>query len=159
MKQLLLLRHAEAQLAVPGGSDAERVLTDEGTLEALQAAQCLRTADVRLDAVLVSDARRTLQTAQILTNHLKLRIAADPQAALYLAAPQTLLQALRQCNEQHRTVLLIGHNPGISELAQLLTGSDAPLTLRTAGLCQIVLPAKPWKDLEPAAARTFAILR
>jgi phosphohistidine phosphatase SixA len=159
MRQLLLLRHAEAEPAAPGGADALRPLTEHGRDEAAQAADCLGSAGLRIDALLVSGARRTEETAAIVVGRLGLRVPVERQTALYLAAPWGLLQALCRCDDRLRTVLLIGHNPGISEFARQLIDGDETVSLRTAGLCQIVLPSIPWRELGPAMARTFAILR
>jgi phosphohistidine phosphatase SixA len=66
---------------------------------------------------------------------LSLPMDADPM--LYLASPDVLLHSLQDYRPEAPNVLLIGHNPGISELVQQLTGSEPPILLRTAGLCQI----------------------
>jgi phosphohistidine phosphatase len=107
----------------------------------------------------VSSARRTVETARILTARLGLKVPIETREALYLAAPAGLLETLCHCGEQLRTVLLVGHNPGISEFACQLIDSDHTVSLTTAGLCQIVLPGIPWRALGPGMARTFAILR
>lgn len=155
MKQLLLLRHGEAQVAA-GSKDFDRALTLQGRGEVTQAIDCILRAALRVDATLVSPARRTRETAAIVHAALKVRIDYEP--TLYLGAPDTLLQAVHRCRTDALSLLLVGHNPGISELAQQLT-ADHDIALRTAGLCCITLPAATWREVEMASANSMALLR
>jgi phosphohistidine phosphatase len=157
MKQLLLLRHAQAESASSGLKDFERPLSERGRSEVIEAAACITRSGVTIDAALVSPARRTQETLDIIDSALHLtQILYEP--ALYLGEPQVLLRILQRCRAELRTVLLVGHNPGISELAQQLT-ADAHTVLRTAGLCSITLPQDSWRELAMASASAFSLLR
>ena len=118
------------------------------------------------DLVMVSSARRTLQTLAALEPWDKPpRI--EPMDALYLAPASDLLEALRQVAPTFRCVLLVGHNPGLHDLALLLAGAPAVTTdkqvQRLAGgypsgaLCEFSV-AVPWTDLGDSGARLTRFL-
>jgi phosphohistidine phosphatase len=159
VKQLLLLRHAEAEPAPPGAKDFDRLLTARGRLEALAAAETLAAAHLTIDEILVSPARRARETADIFARRLKLAIAPGVVAELYLAPPDVMLGILEHCSVTSDTILLIGHNPGISELAhQLHAGSDSS-GLRTAGLCQLTFAHDRWQGIGGQRASGYRLLR
>jgi len=159
MRQLILLRHGEAQTAPPGGSDWERPLTAQGRTEVQDAAQAIAQAHLDIERVLVSTARRTLETAGIIIERLRIAKAAEQLEALYLAAPMGLLQALTRCSAGCRTVMVIGHNPGLSELACRLTAGEQPFSLRTAGVCLLSFASEGWRDLAADIAASSKVLR
>jgi phosphohistidine phosphatase len=160
MKRLLLLRHANAEPAVAGTEDIDRHLSPRGRAEALDAADRIARAGLRCDALLVSPALRTRETATIVAAELDLPLRLTIEPDLYPGDPATLLRSLRRCLASYATVLIVGHNPGISELAQRFKQSPPPLELQTAGLCLISFPADAhWGELRPALAADFALLR
>jgi len=159
MKRLLLLRHAHAEDARSGIADIDRPLSPRGRAEALEAAQRIASARVRCDALLVSPALRTRETASIVAAQLD--IAARPRldATLYLADADTLLSALHHGGGLARTLLLVAHNPGISELAQRFRPKPAPVELKTAGMCLVSFASKTdWRELQPELATAFKLL-
>jgi phosphohistidine phosphatase len=159
VKQLLLLRHAEAKPAPSGASDSDRALTEHGRRQALGAAAAIAAAGLKVDEALVSPAQRTRETASIVIRGLGLGIPITHIAALYLAAPEVMLRALQACRAQTHTVLLIAHNPGLSELAQELAGDTQAIVLRTAGLCHLTLPQQSWEEIGTVPASACEVLR
>jgi phosphohistidine phosphatase len=159
MRRLLLLRHGEAENAAPGGNDFERALTGDGRAEVQAAADVIAKTGLPIDRVLVSPARRTLETASIIAAQVRLARPPEPQQKLYLAQPLGLVQALEHCQASARTVLLIGHNPGLSELAERLTAGDEPVSLRTAGICLLSFNSDGWRDLAADVADECRLLR
>jgi phosphohistidine phosphatase len=159
VKQLLLLRHAEAQPASPHIKDFDRILTERGRQEAAQAADALAAARLTIDEILVSPSRRTRETADSVMHRLGLRMPARAVAELYLAAPGVMLETLEGCQVTSSTVLLIAHNPGISELARQLGGGSGGLSLRTAGLCHLSLAQDRWDDIGSERASAWQLLR
>ncbi|MFC7551693.1 SixA phosphatase family protein [Pseudoroseomonas wenyumeiae] len=122
-------------------------------------AAVMRDLGLAPDAVLVSSARRTLQTLEALSPLLDSPII-EPMDDLYLAPWERMLQTLRGIPETVRSVLLIGHNPGMHDLALALAGHEAmergtaPGTKRLAGgyptaaLAEFAV-ATPWAELAP----------
>jgi phosphohistidine phosphatase len=160
MKRLLLLRHANAEPADAGTEDIDRHLSARGRSEALDAAECIARAGLRCDALLVSPALRTRETATIVAAELNLPPGLTIEPDLYTGDPAALLRPLGRCPERYATVMIVGHNPGISELAQRFKQNPPPVELRTAGLCVISFPGDtPWDQLRPKVASDFTLLR
>ncbi len=161
-RQLLLLRHAKATASDPGpagdANDHARDLADSGRHDASAMGRIMRRQSLRPDMALVSSARRTVRTWEMLGRF------DDPQPALlvsdrlYLAEPPELLAAIRSVPDAVRTLLVIGHNPGLHQLALQLAGDAAPSSLR-AGLntCTMVRLAadQSWTEL---GGKTLAVL-
>ena len=124
-RRLILLRHAQA-IAAPAGdfsteADLARPLSPSGKAAALRCGQWLRHNALLPDVILCSPALRTRQTMQGMLEGLE---AATPEAVLrpdiYEAEPSALLACLQTAPAPAMTVMLIGHNPGISKLAHQL---------------------------------------
>lgn len=118
MRELLLLRHAEAMVADPGGRDIERPLSLHGERQAHAVGMWLAERAAP-DAVLCSPARRAQMTFDALARSLPVR------APLFLpgihgATPGDLLTLVGNHAPEARQVLLIGHNPGLEQLLALL---------------------------------------
>ncbi len=117
-KTLLLMRHAHADWPEKG-VDFDRPLTSQGENAARESANWLAQNAFFPDFMLVSAAYRTVATATILQPILKMP-ALEFEPTLYNAAAETVLSLVRHLPETARTVLLLGHNPGIPALAFLL---------------------------------------
>jgi phosphohistidine phosphatase len=132
MRQLLLLRHAKSSWEDPNLSDHDRPLDPEGQ----SATQSVRVAIARLELmpqlVLVSSARRTRETLDLLqplAGSPRIRHSSD----LYLANPRQILDALVEVPSHTGSVLVIGHNPGLHDLAMMLAGAHAMSMGREGG--------------------------
>jgi phosphohistidine phosphatase len=156
---LLLLRHAEAEAAHPGLADMDRPLSVRGRAEALDAADCIVAAELRVDTLLVSPALRTRETASIVAAKLDIGDAPHIEPTLYLGAPDALLLPVQRCAADTQTVLLVGHNPSLSVLAQEFMGGRQRIELRPAGLCRIEFEHQTWPEVRPEAAVAFSVLR
>ena len=124
MHQLLLLRHAKSSWDDPKLADRDRPLNKRGRRAAGAMRQAMLDLGLAPDVVLVSPARRTQETLAALEPWDDTPLI-EPVEALYLANAPQLLAVLRDVNETVRSVLLIGHNPGMHELAVLLAGTIA----------------------------------
>ena len=124
MDRLILLRHGKAEADAASGKDFDRALTDRGRRDVLLVAQALAQAGVRPDLVLVSPAARTTQTWAAMAE-LFPSARVEQAAALYDIAPDALLQLARNEAGGAGTVMVVGHNPGLGQLAAWLA-QDAP---------------------------------
>lgn len=124
MQQLLLLRHAKSSWDDPKMSDHARPLNARGWKSAEIMRRAMRDLGLAPDIVLVSSALRTLQTLESLEPWDDQPLV-EPMDQLYLANAAQLLAILRQVSNTARSVLLIGHNPGLHDLALLLAGPTA----------------------------------
>ena len=161
MRQLLLLRHAKSAWDDPALADHARALNGRGRRAAAAMANAMRGLGLSPDVVLVSSARRTLQTLEALSPLPDSPII-EPMDELYLASWQNLLGLLHRAPETARSVLLIGHNPGLHDLALALTGADAmarnPDARRMAGAFPTAALAEfsissPWASLAEGGGR------
>lgn len=152
LHQLLLLRHAKAAPGSASLSDHARPLNLRGRQAAETVRRAMRERGLQPDLVLVSSARRTLQTLERLEPWAETPLI-EPMDALYLANPTQLLRVLHSVTETVRSVLLVAHNPGLHELALRLaenTRSAEAMRLAagfpTATLAEFSL-AGPWRTL------------
>ncbi|HVH75552.1 MAG TPA: histidine phosphatase family protein [Stellaceae bacterium] len=132
MRTLHLLRHAKSA-ANEGTDDHERGLSRRGVAAARLVGRTLPAATGALDLVLCSDAVRTRATMDLVLSRYAEppRISLEP--ALYLANRNQLLARLRRLSEDDRNVLVIGHNPGLHDLALALAASGSPAYAALAG--------------------------
>ena len=151
MLRLLLMRHAKTEVSSPGG-DHERQLLARGRTDAQNIARDILARRAVPDLILSSTAKRTQETAQIVAGELPTCPEIVMDRRLYLADAGTILQKIRDTDPQVKTLLVIAHNPGIAELANLLvvSGDSESRNLMarkypTAALAVISLPGDVWQ--------------
>jgi phosphohistidine phosphatase len=166
-RSLVLLRHGKAGRP-DGVADVDRPLTARGHADAAAAGAWIAHSGYSPDLVICSPAKRTRQAwhgaalgmaaAAGLTGTAGSGAAAPAmppvvryEADMYAGSARDLLRIVRAVGPEVSTVLLIGHNPTISELSALLdpTGSGDPAGLRTSGIAVHRLGGK-WQDCTPA---------
>jgi len=125
MHQLLLLRHAKSSWHDNKLTDRDRPLNERGRHAAAAMRQVMQNLGLAPDLVLISPARRTLQTLDALEPWDDTPLLEHIEA-LYLATSAQMLGILNDVPETVRSVLLIGHNPGMPDLAQSLIEGTAP---------------------------------
>jgi phosphohistidine phosphatase len=125
MHRLHLLRHAKSSWD-ESAEDHERPLSRRGRDAARRVGESLPAALGALDLVLCSTALRTCETAELVLAGFAARPRILYEDALYLAARAALLRHLRGLDEGAGAVLVIGHNPGLHELALALASPDSP---------------------------------
>jgi phosphohistidine phosphatase len=167
MKTILLLRHAKSAWDSVALSDHDRPLNRRGERSAAVMGDHLVAVGPRPDLILCSTAMRTRQTLAPLVKALGL--PAPPislEKELYLASEDALLERLQALSEETQTVLLIGHNDGIGQLAGMLAGRGPEPALGqlrekypTGALATLRLPRGPWTALKPGACELLAFVR
>lgn len=126
MKTLLLMRHAEAAGAA---EDFDRTLTPGGREAAARLAGEMRRRSLAPALILCSAARRAAETCALVVEGLDGETPATADRALYLAPAEALLTAIHAAPEPATPLMVIGHNPGLQHLADLLIGGGAPQAL------------------------------
>lgn len=153
-RRLTLLRHGEADRAGDAGDDHARRLTKRGEREAWESATRIASLPPPPERILASAAPRARQTATIALDALGLPsrlLTVDPQ--LYLAEVRGLLEAIAAVEDDCTHLLVVGHNPGLSELVHVLAPGGAFGSLDTGAWCTLESPAESWALLETARAR------
>ena len=149
-KDLFLMRHATAESA--GSSavmrDYERELTSKGIMEAAKAGKFLKDYFDKVDIIYASGALRTRQTAQYLSEQIKLDedkvICTD---TLYGNGPRGYLEILNHIPEEINCVIVIGHNPDISYFAEYLTHHSDIGDFHKATLVHIEFTDLDWAEI------------
>lgn len=159
MQRLWLLRHGEAEPGSAGLDDAQRRLTPHGRRECFEVAQLFDASGLKPDLILASTAHRAVETAGIVATQLHLTSVLRYVRALYLAEPATLLSVVQAEAGQTRGVLIVGHNPGLSEFAQQVSGFARAVELRTAGLYRIDFELPDWSQLGTRTATAVKLMR
>ncbi|WP_460446356.1 SixA phosphatase family protein [Angustibacter aerolatus] len=167
-RTLVVVRHAKAEAAPPGGDDHARDLSPRGRRDAAALGSWLRTHGVQLDLVLCSTAVRAARTWQLAAEQLLVAPPVEDRADLYLAQPGRLLQAVREVDPDVRRLAVVGHEPTQSMLTTALADDssdpDAVELLgegfATSGVALLEVDV-PWDALAPMGARltAFAVPR
>ena len=154
MKRLTLMRHADARWQDAGLSDLERPLNRRGTAAAEAMARRLLELALVPELLLVSPARRTQQTGEIVAGVLSLapRLVISEEA-LYLASAPDLLKVVQGTGPRVTHLLVVAHNPGVSELVQQLVPEAEASGLATAALCSIALECEQWPEVGVAVVK------
>ena len=144
MKILFLLRHAKAVSGDNSLRDLDRSLSDEGHRQAERIGKYLKKQNVALDLVLSSTALRARETTQLVLTAAECLGEVRYDQRIYEANRQQLLQVVSEIEGDKSKVLLVGHNPGLEELLQRLTGRFEPMA--TGTLAKIALGGPEWTD-------------
>lgn len=146
-RQLLIMRHAQAEDIQPERHDRARELTSKGNQEALLMGSQLFQRALAIQALYTSGAERTQQTAALVSDVLKLnKDLVFVQEDLYNSSIRTYLSFINDLTSDYKTVLLIGHNPAVSYLAEYLTTEEIG-SLPTAGICIVKFDIASWKEV------------
>ncbi|MFJ4683628.1 SixA phosphatase family protein [Streptomyces sp. NPDC088789] len=156
-RRIVLFRHAKADW--PQVNDHERPLAERGRLDAAEAGRRLADTGVSIDLALCSTATRTRETWKLAVHEFPHRPKTVYEERIYEAAPGELIALLNETPEDIRNVLLIGHNPGVQGLTEILAGSaeEEPrerLSSRgfPAAAFAVLTCDGPWKNVEPGTA-------
>ncbi|MHB8708308.1 MAG: SixA phosphatase family protein [Desulfuromonadales bacterium] len=153
MKRLTLVRHAKSSWKNTALADIDRPLNGRGKGDAARMGLYLAERGIMPDIVLVSPARRARKTAQLLAAALPGatgRVLSDP--ALYEASATVLLDRVRALDETWQHVMFVGHNPGLTDFANLLSlvGVD---NIPTCGVLVADLDIDCWRGTSPGCGR------
>ena len=121
-RRLLVIRHARAEHG--GATDAERSLTAEGARHAESVGSWLADHDLVPDHALVSSARRAVETWEAIARGGAWDVVPDVAEALYAAEPESALDLAREAPGEATTLALVGHNPTVGSMAQLLDDGE-----------------------------------
>ena len=145
MKTLMLLRHAKSSWRDPAIADFDRPLNDRGRKAAELIGKFIASQNVNIDLVISSPAVRARQTIDLVLRAAKRSPEMRFDQRVYEASPTLLLEITSQIEDDRKSVLLVGHNPGMEELLALLVGVEQHMP--TASLAKVVLSSKKWDKI------------
>jgi phosphohistidine phosphatase len=163
VKTLYLLRHAKSSWKDEALPDHERPLAGRGRKAAKRVAEHMAAEGIAPALVLCSSARRTRETLDRVLPGLGGDPKVEIEDALYGAGAGKLLERVRGVPPEVPSVMLIGHNPGLEELAVSLAGegerlADLRAKYPTGALATLVFP-ESWEDLRPGAAELAGFVK
>ena len=148
MRRLTVMRHGEARWKDPGTEDFARALSRRGIAGAQAMAGRLRELALVPDRLMTSPARRTEQTTDIVAQELDLPVRhVLREEGLYLASAADLLKIVQGTGPRITHLMIVAHNPGVSELAQLLAPEQEARQLAAAALCSIAFETDDWRSI------------
>ena len=153
MRQLILTRHAKSDWADTRLDDHDRPLNARGLRDAPRMARYATSDGVTVERILSSTALRARSTAEVFGEAFGVAVELDPE--LYLAPAQTLLRKAAASGAS--SVMVVAHDPGISELASLLS-DDGILHMPTCAVARFVWEVDSWSEAitHSAASWSFA---
>jgi phosphohistidine phosphatase len=123
MKNLILLRHAKSSWKDTSLDDFDRPLSNRGRKDAPKVAQSLKQKGIQIDLIISSSAKRTKETANIFADILNYNSEIIFDSRLYEASEGHILLVINQLDNRFENVLLVCHNPGITNLVNYLSDS------------------------------------
>jgi phosphohistidine phosphatase len=163
VKRLWLLRHAKSSWDDPGLPDPDRPLAPRGRRAAELLAAHLAASDLRPGEVLCSSSLRTRQTLAAILPALGDALQIRIERELYGAGAAQLLERLQRLPNRVPSAMLIGHNPGIQDLALALAAGGPGLAglgdkFPTGALATLEVDAERWRDLDHGTATATALV-
>lgn len=155
MKTLIILRHAKTEKINPAG-DAARELTKPGRRWATEAGREILESAGMPDLLVTSNAIRALQTGDLAAEAMKFSGERRVIPDVYGATENELIAVITGFPDEFSAVVLVGHNPGLEELANTFPGKREHGHLPTAGWVVVEMSSKAWKDVKAGGGTVTA---
>jgi phosphohistidine phosphatase len=170
VKRLLLLRHAKTEPAGPEIEDHERELLDRGRADAPAIGAYLTAKKYFPDLILSSTARRTVETVELVVEQLPRKQRIEYVDQLYLVGWRAMLAVIRAVHAPVSTLLVVGHNPGMEQLATALSRQPVKRKERdrfdlieekfpTCALAVLDFNVARWRDVAPGRGELTDFVR
>jgi phosphohistidine phosphatase len=166
MKILTLLRHAKSTWDDPVARDFDRPLNGRGRKAARTVGREMRAQGLAFDAIIASPALRVVQTLRDVAEGYGHALNPAQDEDLYLASPALLLERIQQVDDAVARLLVVGHNPGLEQLALLLAGSDETglldeleLKYPTATVAELHFPVERWAQVAEGGGTLMRFIR
>jgi len=167
MKTLTLLRHAKSGWNDPVARDFDRPLNAKGRRAAQRVGAYLRDEHISFDHIIASPAVRVVETLEHVAEGSGATLAPAWDKRIYLASAMSLLDLIQEGDDNHDTILLAGHNPGLEELVLMLVPDDEADDARekveqkfpTASIAEIRFPVDHWGDVRPNGGELARFVR
>lgn len=148
MKRLIIARHAKSSWDFPELDDYERPLNKRGKRDAPVMGRRLAQRKVKPESMITSPAKRAADTAKLIANEISFslqKLKKDP--SFYHASNRNMIGALHCISNDVKTLMIFGHNPGLTELTNFLSGEDI-YNIPTCGIAEIEFDISSWDEIE-----------
>jgi phosphohistidine phosphatase len=147
LKDLYLIRHGQAEEQSGNIKDVERQLTSKGYQDASKIGLYLKEKQVQPDIILHSSSARTTETVRRINEQLSVDTDfIESSDDIYEASARILLRIVTDIPAELRSAIIVGHNPGISYLAEYITGSEIG-NIEPGGTVHIQIPFTSWSEV------------
>jgi phosphohistidine phosphatase len=146
MKSVLVLRHAKSSWKYPDKTDHERPLNKRGKRDAPLMGRLLKKERLVPDVIISSTAMRARATAEAIAKASGYKGDITFNRSLYASGPQAYIDVLHDLSDEYVRVLIIGHNPGLQELVEMLTGEIH--LMPTCSLAHVKFRVDKWSDID-----------
>ena len=146
MKTLSILRHAKSSWKDLGVADHERPLNKRCRHDAPLMGKLLRDQNITPDLIISSTAIRAASTAKLVAKACKYKGEIIFDKSVYNIEPIDALNLLSRCSDRYYSILLVGHNPTVEEIIELLTGSPE-IIMSTCALAHLTIAIDKWTDI------------
>lgn len=155
MKYLYLVRHAKSSWDFPELDDFDRPLNKRGKRNAPEMGLRLATRELKLDAIISSPAKRAITTARNVAEQLEYPLENITELEdIYHATRSELVEVIRGVQDQFKRVMLVGHNPAFTDLANFLKEPDYHIgNVPTCGVVAIEFSLNYWNDVSKHCGR------
>lgn len=151
MKTLYVLRHAKSSWENYNQTDFERPLNERGLLAASRMGQLMSEKSFVPDSIVSSTAARARQTAEMVKEAANFNVKIQFDKRIYEATTADLFEVLEETSDEIKSLLIVGHNPGLENLVRNLT--EEVREMPTAALAEIRLKIESWKDVSLACGK------
>lgn len=146
MRELILIRHAKSDWSNPLLDDFERPLNKRGSKNAPFMAKILKKEIQKPDLIISSPSFRTKLTLEYFLKEFEYKGEVIFEKSIYEAPFENLLKVIKNIDDKYKTIFLIGHNPGLNDLANFLLGSFED-NIPTSGVLKIDFDTNSWKNI------------
>ncbi len=157
MKTLFVLRHAKSSWDDPDLADFDRPLNKRGTTSAPFMGGLMASNGFSPDVILSSPAARARETAALAKDGGDIQAEIRYDERIYEASPAALREVLADVDDQYRSVMIVGHNPGMEGFIKFLTGRLE--SMPTAALAVIDLDISGWSEIDAERGKLRKIFR
>lgn len=146
-KTLIIARHAKSSWEYPDIADIDRPLNEKGIKKAYETGERMLKANIIPEKIISSNACRAIHTALIYMRVLSIPDSRlYPETDMYLADYEDLMKIIANNENNILNLMIVGHNPGFTELANHLSDTDL-LNIPTSGIVLLEFNAECWKDI------------
>lgn len=156
MKRLFIVRHAKSSWDFPELNDHDRPLNKRGKKNAPEMGQRLAKRKIRPESMITSPARRAADTANLIANEVSFSLKnIQKEPLFYLASISEMISVLHHVPNNIDTLMVFGHNPGLTDLANVLSGADI-YNIPTSGIAEIEFDISSWNEIERKSGKLIS---